>query len=639
MKETSFIEQNKEKWKRFEQLSESQTRDPEELSDLYMDITDDLSYAQTFYKRRTVRVYLNLLAQRVYTGLHIQQGESFKKIITVWKTSLPLEIYRARKNLYFSFVVFLIWAVLGAITTHENPDFAKVVTSAQYVEMTNENIANGNPMAVYQGEDQLSMFIRITTNNVRVAFLTFIFGFFFTIGTHIFLFQNAVMLGSFQYFFAAKGLLVTSFLAIWIHGAFEISAIVLAAGAGITLGNGWLFPGNYTRLQSLQLSAKRGLKIMLSLVPFLIVAGFLESYVTRHYQDLSEWSKWTLIGLSFAIILIYYVIYPVIVARKHPELVNREEAVNYTPKQTFDLQKIRSFGQIISDTFRFYRVHFAKFFRINLLLIFPLMWVVVLFQDHFHADLMTTEHWYDWSKQLEIMFGFGFTGLQDFVAVLCWSVLLAGMFLSVLYTFHSLHEAFSWRSFFQYANKHFTAVWLGNLLLFALLMAIPWYLFILLLLVLPFFYLNAVVPTLSEGSLRTRMRLGWIYSSRSYGFSILSVLLFALIFALFMQPIAFVGSIPSSPNSAPPMRDLLDMLSDFVKDIAGTLNLDRLFWGNITRQFVYLFFITALFPLWIIGMIFIALNEQEKDTAGGLKESLKKFGKRSRFKENEIDFE
>ena len=59
------------------------------------------------------------------------------------------------------------------------------------------------------------------------------------------------MLGSFQWWFKAKGLLLTSILAVWIHGAFEISAIVIAGGAGITLGNGILFPGTYTRVQSL----------------------------------------------------------------------------------------------------------------------------------------------------------------------------------------------------------------------------------------------------------------------------------------------------------------------------------------------------------------------------------------------------
>jgi len=65
LKETKFIEQNKSKWDRFEKLYESTSNNPEELSELYMDITDDLSYAQTFYKRRTVRVYLNKLSQTV----------------------------------------------------------------------------------------------------------------------------------------------------------------------------------------------------------------------------------------------------------------------------------------------------------------------------------------------------------------------------------------------------------------------------------------------------------------------------------------------------------------------------------------------------------------------------------------------
>ena len=79
---TDFIEQNKKKWNRFEQLYESKSNDPEELSELYMDITDDLSYSQTFYSKRTVRVYLNQLAQKVYTGVHKQKGESLKKFIT-----------------------------------------------------------------------------------------------------------------------------------------------------------------------------------------------------------------------------------------------------------------------------------------------------------------------------------------------------------------------------------------------------------------------------------------------------------------------------------------------------------------------------------------------------------------------------
>ena len=346
MKETSFIEQNKEKWSRFEELYSSTKNNPEELSNLYMDMTEDLSYAQTFYKRRTVRVYLNQLAQRVFSGVHKQKGESLKKLFTVWKTSLPLEIYRSRKSLLFALVAFLVYAAVGVITTHYNPDFPRIVMGDYYVDMTIANIENGNPLAVYEDESQLAMFINITTNNLKVAFLTFFVGFFFTVGTHLLLFSNGVMLGAFQYFFHTKGLLVTSFLGIWIHGAFEISAIVLAGGAGITAGNGWLFPKSYTRMQSLQLSTKRGLKIMMSLVPFIIAAGFLESYVTHNYQDLPEWSKWALIFISFGIIVFYYVVYPVYVARKHPELVDDENTYVFPERGKFNFHKIRDTGEI-----------------------------------------------------------------------------------------------------------------------------------------------------------------------------------------------------------------------------------------------------------------------------------------------------
>jgi uncharacterized membrane protein SpoIIM required for sporulation len=637
MKETKFIEQNKEKWNRFEQLSESQTKDPEELSSLYMDITDDLSYAQTFYNRRTVRVYLNQLAQRVYTSLHIQKGESLKKVISVWKTSLPLEIYRARKNILFAFLVFAIWAIVGAVTTHYNPDFTATVLGEGYVRMTEDNIAKGNPLAVYETESNVAMFIDITTNNLRVAFYCFIFGIFFTIGTHIFLFSNSIMLGTFQYYFATKGLLITSFLGIWIHGAFEISAIVLAAGAGITMGNGWLFPKNYTRMQSLQLSAKRGLKIMLSLVPFIIMAGFLESYVTANYQHLPEWSKWMLILLSFGIILFYYVIYPTIVARKHPELVHEEEVVNVFPNTAFNLNKIRTIGQIISDSFRFYRLNFAKFFKVNFFLIFPLILVVIYFQNMLHDDLMSTNHWFDWSKQLEIMMGFGYKGMQDTLINFLWLIIFSMMFISVSFSFKIKDDVFTWKAFFLFFIKKIPFVLLGNALLYYSFSFIPWYWYFVLLFLIPLFYLNGAVAGIVD---KNSFSLSWKYSMRSYGNSLLTTLIFFLVLALFAQPIAFVGSIhDGNLLSEPPIRDLLDMLTDFIKDLGQTFGFDRWFWSNYARQIVYILFILAVLPLWIISIHFIAYNEHEKETAEGLKIAFKKFGKRSRFKENDADYE
>ena len=179
----------------------------------------------------------------------------------------------------------------------------------RYVEMTLNNIENGTPMAVYDGGSEGLMFFMITKNNIGVSFMAFVSGLLTSFGTGLILLQNGVMLGAFQTFFAQHGLLWESALAIWLHGTIEISAIIVAGAAGLAMGNGWLFPGTYSRLYSFRRGAKRGLKIVIGTVPLFCVAGFIEGFLTRH----TEWpdmGRLTIILLSAAFIIYYYIVLP-----------------------------------------------------------------------------------------------------------------------------------------------------------------------------------------------------------------------------------------------------------------------------------------------------------------------------------------
>ena len=163
--------------------------------------------------------------------------------------------------------------------------------------------------------NQLDMFLGITVNNIRVAITAFVAGIFLGIGTLLVLMYNGVMLGSFQYFFHAQGLLWDSARTIWIHGTIEISVIVIAGCAGLVLGNGFLFPGTFTRLHSFRRAMKDGLKILMSTIPFSIVAGFLESFVTRITQMPDLLSVIIILG-SLSLILFYYVYLPIKIHKK-----------------------------------------------------------------------------------------------------------------------------------------------------------------------------------------------------------------------------------------------------------------------------------------------------------------------------------
>lgn len=379
---------------------------------------------------------------------------------------------------------------------------------------------------------------------------------------------------------------------------------------------------------------------MMSLVPFIILAGFFESYVTANYNSLADWTKWFFIILCFAIIIFYYVIYPTIVARKYPHLLHDEEVVNSFPDKKFDLHKIRTFGQVISDSFKFYRLHFGKFARVNIFLLFPLILIFTYFQNQNHLDLMQTNHWFDWSKQLEIMMGFGYKNPQDLLVNFGWLIIFSLMILAVSYSFRTIEEDFSWKAYFIHVKNRIFQVIIGALIIFYVFNYTPWYWYFFLLFITPFIYLNSTAAGLFDKEKSSLFSLGWKYSAKSYGNSIMSILVFTLIFALFMQPIAFVGSIhDGNLLSSPPIRDLLDMLSDFVKNVCETFGWNRWFWSNYTRQIVYILFILLVFPLWLISTHFLAYNEHEKETATGLRIAFKKFGKRSRVQENELDYE
>ncbi len=318
MREVAFIKQNADKWKQFEALLATPSgAAPDHVADLFVQLTDDLSYARTFFPGSKTTAYLNELTARAHRQIYRSKKEERSRIFRFWKAELPLLMYEVRRPLWISTAVFLCAALIGAVSVHHDDTFVRLVMGDDYVNMTLANIESGDPMAVYKKMQEVDMFLGITFNNVRVSFMAFAAGLLFSFGTAYVLFSNGVMLGAFQYFFATQGLLWASARTIWIHGTLEISAIIIAGCAGLVMGNGLLFPGTYTRVQSFTRAARKGLKIVIGLVPIFITAGFLEAFVTRR-TDMPDALSIAIIAGSLAFIIWYFVVYPARIARRSP---------------------------------------------------------------------------------------------------------------------------------------------------------------------------------------------------------------------------------------------------------------------------------------------------------------------------------
>nr|WP_121269665.1 stage II sporulation protein M [Pedobacter schmidteae] len=321
MREALFVKQNSGKWKSYEQL---QTSSPDELAERFIDITNDLAYAKTFYPKSKTTAYLNGLASVLHQSIYKNKKEDSNRFLIFWKYELPVLFYTYRRQLLYAFIFFVISGAIGVLSAKYDDAFVRLIMGDGYVNMTNENIAKGDPFGVYKRQGPVAMFLQIGANNIYVSLLMFVSGIFLGIGPVFMLLRNGIMLGSFEYYFFSKGLGLESILVIWIHGTLEIASIIMAGAAGLVLGHGLLFPKTYTRMQAFKNSAKDGTKMALGIVPVLIVAAFFEGFVTR-YTDMPLWLSISILGGSLLFIIWYVILYPV-------QLIKRNQYNSYVRK-------------------------------------------------------------------------------------------------------------------------------------------------------------------------------------------------------------------------------------------------------------------------------------------------------------------
>jgi uncharacterized membrane protein SpoIIM required for sporulation len=321
MREAMFIKKNAEKWKAYQQ---TEPANPDEASERFINMMDDLAYAKTFYPKSQATKWINGLAATAYQTIYRNKKEKYSRFFTFFKYELPLIIRKHHRTFLFTTLLFSLFVAIGVFSSMHNPEFVRSVLGDDYVQMTEDNIAKGDPFGVYKDDSKFNMFVRIGFNNIRVAFLTFISGFSIGIFTLKLLWDNGIMLGCFQFIFFANGLGTKSILVIWIHGTIEISSIIIAGAAGFIVANGILFPGTYSRLQSFKNNFKDAAKILICLVPFFIIAAFLESHVTqlmsttfdKKPDGMPVWASVCILAGSLFLIVWYFIVWPIVLNKK-----------------------------------------------------------------------------------------------------------------------------------------------------------------------------------------------------------------------------------------------------------------------------------------------------------------------------------
>ena len=169
-----FIKKNADKWHAYQH---QEAENPDEIAERFITLVDDLSYAKTFYPKSKVTRWINGIAASIYQSIYKNKKEKYSRVFSFWNYELPLLFRKYHRIFLFTAVIFILFVAIGYLSSMSNPSFIRGVLGDEYVNKTEDRIANGDPFGVYSKESPFNMFMQISFNNIRVALTTFLGGF------------------------------------------------------------------------------------------------------------------------------------------------------------------------------------------------------------------------------------------------------------------------------------------------------------------------------------------------------------------------------------------------------------------------------------------------------------------------------
>jgi RND family efflux transporter MFP subunit len=311
VKVETFIRKKKPLWDELEQVLRRKTRgrhalkreDLEKLGRDYRAVTSDLAYARARYPEDQVTGYLNQLVARTHAHVYRRKRNDLGRIYRFYLYGFP-RLFRATGTYTLvSFLVVALFGYMGYAACSLEPELIRTLLSDGYVDMTERNIMEGTPLAVYGSGPSPILSSFVMSNNILVTFNAFALGILFGAGTLYVLAANGLMLGAFFQLFHLHGMLPRALSTVMIHGTIELTCVIIAGGAGLHFGKALLFPGSYLRREALQLYGARAIKLVLGVVPLLVIAGVLEGFVTP--QEPPTAVRLVIIGVSLLLLAVY----------------------------------------------------------------------------------------------------------------------------------------------------------------------------------------------------------------------------------------------------------------------------------------------------------------------------------------------
>jgi uncharacterized membrane protein SpoIIM required for sporulation len=295
--ESAFASRRQNDWTRLEQLVHTvamkgyrglSRADLVTIPALYSDACADLASAQAARYSAPLVDYLSSLTATGHTvlyGVPMRDGRDTREGRPGSRTSsiqaaieaFPRAVRARRRAMFLSAALFFGPFILGALVAFHDPEFAFRIVPESTLRPLTEAYAKGFDAGRAAGEGALMAGFYVN-NNVGIALRCFALGIFGGLGSAFYLVDNGLSIGAVLGYVSSQGAGSNILTFIVGHGSLELTAIVLAGGAGLSLGWSIVSPKNRTRAASLQAAGKDVAVIAFGAAAMLLLAAGIEAF-------------------------------------------------------------------------------------------------------------------------------------------------------------------------------------------------------------------------------------------------------------------------------------------------------------------------------------------------------------------------
>jgi uncharacterized membrane protein SpoIIM required for sporulation len=301
MNKRRFVARRAPAWRRFEVLLNRldtisirrfSAAETAEFSRLFRELCHDLSLIRSRDWGRVLVSYLNDLVSRGHNAFYSSPPGNLAGLFRFLAVGYP-RLFR-RNIAYFLTAAVIFFGSLGvtwAVVQHD-PSLAARIIDPQLLKLYEEMYSEHGPMSTTAsdsgeeksrdfdafGQQRTLMFGFYIHNNVGIALLCFGRGILLGVGTVYTLLSNGIVIGAITGYLLAMGHSERFLSFVISHGSFELTAIAVAGGAGLMLGNALVHPGQRTRLEALRVRGIEAIQVAAGAAAMLVVAALIEGF-------------------------------------------------------------------------------------------------------------------------------------------------------------------------------------------------------------------------------------------------------------------------------------------------------------------------------------------------------------------------